>query len=49
MATEAGVGGENRGLVLTRLSAEPFKGLNLYAANYLVPDVFGSPRAPRPR
>ena len=42
MATEAGVSGENRGLVLTRLSAEPIKGLKLYTANYLVPDVFNT-------
>ena len=43
MATEAGVkSGENRGLVLTRLSAEPIQGLKLYGANYLVPDVFNT-------
>src|SRR5262245_14843456 len=41
MAEAAGVGsGQNRGLVLTRLSSEPLSGLNLYAANYHVPDVF---------
>jgi hypothetical protein len=43
MATQAGVTtGENRGLILTRLSAEPLKGLSLYAANYVVPDVFNT-------
>lgn len=43
MAEAAGVGGgENRGLVLTRLSSEPVPGLSLYAANYLVPDVFNT-------
>ena len=43
MAEAAGVvGGQNRGLVLTRLSSEPFSGLSLYAANYLVPDVFNT-------
>jgi hypothetical protein len=43
MAEAAGVGGgENRGLVLTRLSSEPVPGLNLYTANYLVPDVFNT-------
>jgi len=43
MATQAGVtSGENRGLILTRLSAEPIEGLKLYAANYLVPDVFNT-------
>src|SRR5262249_59745142 len=36
------VGGENRGLLLTRLSSEPLPGLSLYAANYLVPDVFNT-------
>jgi len=43
MAEAAGVGGDiNRGLVLTRLSSEPRPGLSLYAANYLVPDVFNT-------
>jgi len=43
MAEAAGVGGgKNRGLVLTRLSSEPVPGLSLYAANYLVPDVFNT-------
>jgi len=43
MAEAAGVGGgQNRGLVLTRLSSEPLPGLSLYAANYLVPDVFNT-------
>jgi hypothetical protein len=43
MAEAAGVvGGQNRGLVLTRLSSELFSGLSLYAANYLVPDVFNT-------
>ena len=43
MATQAGVtSGENRGLVLTRLSAEPIQGLKLYGANYLVPDVLNT-------
>jgi len=43
MAEVAGVvGGENRGLILTRLSSEPLPGLSLYAANYLVPDVFNT-------
>ena len=50
MATQAGVtSGENRGLVLTRLSAEPIQGLKLYGANYLVP---GAPKIawrPSPR
>jgi hypothetical protein len=43
MAEAAGVvGGKNRGLLLTRLSSEPLPGLSLYAANYLVPDVFNT-------
>lgn len=43
MAKAAGVGGgKNRGLVLTRLSAEPLPGLSVYTANYLVPDVFNT-------
>lgn len=43
MAEAAGVGGsQNRGLVLTRVSSEPVPGLSLYAANYLVPDVFNT-------
>jgi len=42
MAEAAGVVGKSRGLVLTRLSAEPVAGLSLYAANYLVPDVFNT-------
>jgi hypothetical protein len=43
MAEAAGVGGgKNRGLVLTRFSSEPFPDLSLYAANYLVPDVFNT-------
>src|SRR5439155_16551506 len=43
MAEAAGIGGgQNRGLVLTRLSSEPLPGLSLYAANYLVPDVFNT-------
>jgi len=43
MAEAAGVVGDhNRGLVLTRLSSEPLPGLSLYAANYLVPDVFNT-------
>jgi hypothetical protein len=42
MAKQAGVSGENRGLILTRLSAEPIQGLMLYGANYLVPDVFNT-------
>src|SRR5262249_10838957 len=43
MAEAAGVVGDhNRGLVLTRLSWEPVPGLSLYAANYLVPDVFNT-------
>ena len=43
MAEAAGVaGGQNRGLALTRLSSEPLPGLSLYAANYLVPDVFNT-------
>jgi hypothetical protein len=43
MADAAGVrGGKDRGLVLTRLSSEPVPGLSLYAANYLVPDVFNT-------
>ena len=42
MAEAAGGGGKNRGLVLTRLSSEPVPGLSLYAANYLVPDVFNT-------
>jgi len=43
MAEAAGVGGgHNRGLVLTRLSSEPLPGLSLYAANYLVADVFNT-------
>ena len=43
MAEAAGVaGGQNRGLALTPLSSEPLPGLSLYAANYLVPDVFNT-------
>jgi hypothetical protein len=42
MAEVAGIQGRNRGLVLTRLSSEPFPGLSLYGANYLVPDVFNT-------
>jgi outer membrane porin, OprD family len=43
MAETAGVSGDkDRGLVLTRLSSEPVPGLSLYAANYLVPDVFNT-------
>ena len=43
MAEAAGVGGDhNRGLILTRLSSEPLPGVSLYAANYLVPDVFNT-------
>jgi hypothetical protein len=42
MAETAGGGGKNRGLLLTRLSSEPVPGLSLYAANYLVPDVFNT-------
>jgi hypothetical protein len=42
MAEVAGVQGRNRGLVLTRLSSDPLPGLSLYAANYLVPDVFNT-------
>ena len=42
MAEVAGVQNRNRGLVLTRLSAEPLPGLSLYVANYLVPDVFNT-------
>jgi hypothetical protein len=43
MAEAAGVGGgKNRGLVLTRVSSEVLPGLSLYAANYLVPDVFNT-------
>lgn len=42
MAEIAGVQDRNRGLVLTRLAAEPLPGLSLYAANYLVPDVFNT-------
>ena len=43
MAEAAGLGGDkDRGLVLTRLSSEPVPGLSLYAANYLVPDVFNT-------
>src|SRR5262245_42909594 len=43
MAEVAGVaGGQNRGLVLTRLSSAPLPGLSLYSANYLVPDVFNT-------
>ena len=42
MAEIAGVQDRNRGLVLTRLSAEPLPGLSLYVANYLVPDVFNT-------
>lgn len=42
MAEAAGVKGENRGLILTRLSAEPLPGLILDAANYYVPDVFNT-------
>jgi hypothetical protein len=42
MAEIAGVQDRNRGLVLLRLSAAPLPGLALYAANYLVPDVFNT-------
>lgn len=43
MAAAAGVTtGQNRGLVLTRISADPADGLSLYGANYLVPDVFNT-------
>ncbi len=43
MAKAAGVTtGQNRGLVLTRLSGEPLAGLKLYVANYLVADVFNT-------
>ena len=42
MAGVAGAKGSDSGLILTRLSAEPIKGLNFYAANYLVEDVFNT-------
>lgn len=42
MAKVAGVEDQTRGLGLSRLSAEPIKGLNLYAANYYVADVFST-------
>ena len=42
MAEIAGVQDRNRGLVLTRLSAEPLPGLSLYVANDLVPDLFNT-------
>jgi len=42
MAGIAGAHGSDSGLVLTRLSAEPIKGLSLYAANYWVEDVFNT-------
>ena len=42
MAEAAGVLGHNRGLILTRLSSDPFPGLYLFAANYYVPDVFNT-------
>lgn len=42
MAEVAGVQGCNRGLVLTLFSSEPLPGLSLYAANYLVLNVFNT-------
>jgi hypothetical protein len=42
MAEVAGVRGANRGLVLTRLSSSAIPNLSLYAANYLVADVFNT-------
>ena len=42
MAKIAGVEDQTRGLGLSRLSAEPIKGLGLYAANYYVADVFST-------
>src|SRR5262249_18330694 len=43
MAEAAGVvSGQDRGLILTRLSSEPLSGMSLYVANYLVPDVFNT-------
>lgn len=42
MAQVAGVHGVDRGLVLTRVSSNAIPGLSLYAANYLVPDVFNT-------
>ena len=41
-AKVAGVEDQTRGLGLARLSAEPIKGLGLYAANYYVADVFST-------
>jgi len=43
MAQAAGAAGDtHRGLLLTRHSSVPLPGLTLYAANYLVPDVFNT-------
>jgi hypothetical protein len=42
MAQAAGVPDRERGLVLTSLKVAPRKDLKLYAANYLVPDVFNT-------
>ena len=43
MAEEAGARGADRGLILTRLSSDKLlKGLDVYVANYYVPDLFNT-------
>ena len=43
MAEEAGAHGADRGLILTRLSSDKLlPGLDLYVANYYVPDLFNT-------
>ena len=42
MAEVAGVAHENRGLALASLTFAPMKGLELYLANYITPDVYNT-------
>src|SRR5262249_4797841 len=42
VAEVAGATDSNQGLILTRLSAEPIKGLTPYGANYYIPDVYNT-------
>jgi hypothetical protein len=42
VAEVAGARDSNQGLILTRLSTEPLKGLTFYGANYYIPDVYNT-------
>jgi len=42
IAGVAGARGSDAGLILTRLSAEPIEGLDLYGANYYIKDVYNT-------